>query len=248
MFVERNKTRRSTQSAEVEAKLSTKAQSNKSTNAEAKTEQAAPAQERAASRAPQEELPIKPKRLDDLTDGLPDHEDPKSETQKGPATDQEPRQQADQPDDDEGFVQTKASSQAPQTNGRIKIEPDSEDDEANGSDWHAVQETSKQDSPEAGSERKYTPPPEIPDSMQNATPPRSPSLQDEETTPTRTRVDPEEERDEEDGDSSPDRAQAKNHMGMLPMDYLRHPGTQRSGKDGENWTDIDCMRSPYSVD
>jgi hypothetical protein len=36
-----------------------------------------------------------------------------------------------------------------------------------------------------------------------------------------------------------------------PMNYLRHPGgnpIQRKGKEDDKWTDIDCMRSPYSVD
>ena len=254
VIVEKSKVRRSTGTAEVEAKISAKARNNnRPTRIDMPTQDSTQHQTPEAPQLPPEELPIKPRRLEDSGEDLTNHN---PELSAGLDLENDTHDET-QLDGVAEFVSPKALPKTPERNGRILIKPDSEDDR-DSPEWQLARDqfNAASTNPTSELDRKYTPPPLIPDSMQNATPPPwTPSVQVQDSTPTRSRFDQdrEENGENEDSDSPSDRLRpSMGPGGMLSMDYLRHPGsrnaTDRKGGDNDKWTDTDCMRSPYSVD
>lgn len=292
VVVEKTKARNTARVAEVEAKATNKTQ-NRPTRIDLPPRDTP---EQGGDAVPQEEMPIKPKRLDDLGDnegsGNPSPEQKLSEANSTPQHKTNAISQPQDTDKDRFAIEHTDSSipnsaqHADEANG-LDNTPNHEAAE----DWHPTRSRSNtQDSPEE--DRKYTPPPVIPDSMIGATPPpRTPGeaqhklehanaspgsdenahefdltptrvrSHDEDETPTRPIARNETEFQKDDGDDQDD---AENHYSgadgmkqsnLMNMDYLRHPGSQpvpgrhqKLVRDEDKWTDIDCMRSPFSVD
>lgn len=300
VVVEKNKAQRTAKVAEVEAKAVNRAEA-KMPNRIDMPERQYP--DRGRSEAPQpakEQMPIKPKRLDDSKEDIDgDTQSPrerhnegeevkdsstprqtnKTETSTDPTTpqhvnqaeeqersttplnaDKHPDQENEVSDDDE-FVFREPPARQESSRDRVRVQSDSvgEPDPEEQDDWQPVRSRSNtQDHPP--DDRKYTPPPEIPESMMGASPPpRTPSESerklgdsdvgtehDEEAgheldaTPTRTRSDQEDHVHETNQDVSSD----------SPVDdHNHHTPTQQQGRDGTRQSSLlamDYLRHPGS--
>lgn len=273
VMVEKAKERKSAKIAEVEAKMAQKKDKKKPDHIDM-PKQSSP-RGRDATPAPKEEMPIKPKRLDDpATNDAGENDqalDPESKPDQADTNGSGSQAQVNHvqndgetPDDEsEHFVRSNTPSKQAESNsnGRVVIEPDSEDDEAPVQD--SVDDVQDDTTlPSSSVDRKYTPPPDIPASMENQTPPpQTPSVRADDATPRRNsfaQTKEEENGDEEEEDDSNETpTRPSNRMAssqILSMDYLTHPGSRRRQADdigrekGDNWADLDCLRSPYSVD
>ena len=269
VMVEKAKERKSAKVAEVEAKMAQKRETRKPEHIDIPQQ---PGQRgRDTTPASREEMPIKPKRLDDPTTNNADEHDqaPDLESEPSQANANEPASQAQTnhvqdderyPDDEpEHFVRSDTPPKKAENNGngRVVIEPDSEDDESPMQD--TVDDVQDDTIHDEEIERKYTPPPEISASMENQTPPpQTPDVRAGDATPRRNSFAQTREEDgneEEDSNETPTRQ--SNRMAssqILSIDYLTHPGSRRRQADdigrgkGDIWADLDCLRSPYSVD
>ena len=271
VMVEKAKERKSAKIAEVEAKMAQTKATKKPNHIDMPKQSSL--RGRDATPAPKEEMPIKPKRLDDPTtneagehDQAPDAgSEPGQANTNGSASQAQTNHMPDdeeKPDDaSEHFVRSNTPPKQAESNGngRVVIEPDSDDDEAPVRD--SVDDVQDDTLHDEEVDRKYTPPPDIPASMENQTPPpQTPDVRADDATPRRnsfaqTKEENETEEEEDDSNGTPTRP--SNRMAssqILSMDYLTHPGSRRRQADdigrekGDNWADLDCLRSPYSVD
>ena len=271
--------------AAVEAKATSKSQAKRPNKIEMPKDQTSNRGRPNAPQVQREELPIKPIRLDDsdaVNGNAPStptrNQDAEEDNGSSTPRHSQKAQTADVAGNDD-FVIPKESAKAEPSRDRVHIEPDSDVEQAaeENNEWHPARSSSntKDDAPE---ERKYTPPPEIPDSMVGHTPPpptpgesqlrlgdtnyedqADGADHDQDATPTRARTDKARDlTNSKDGDSDDNeatRGPAPNdarQSSLLSMDYLRHPGSgptppKKGGTDEDRW-DLDCLRSPYSVD
>ena len=165
--------------------------------------------------------------------------------------------------DDDGFVFPRPPARQESSRDRVRVQSDSvgDPDPEEQGDWHPVRSRSNtQDHPP--DDRKYTPPPEIPESMMGeSAPPHTPgeserklgdwnggTEHDEEAgheldaTPTRTRTDQEELVHETNEDVSSDSAVSEEH-------HNHYKSTHQQGRDGARQSSLlamDYLRHPGS--
>ena len=194
VVVEKTKIGRNARAAEVEAKAVSKAQANKPERIDLPKRQYSDRGRPNAPQLPKEELPIKPRRLDDSNEDVNgdvpsspprkeqneddnDSPTPRNAQNNAQNESQNSAVEANEAADDEDFVITRAPAKQEPSQNRVHVQPDSEGEPEpeEGNDWHPARSRSntQNEPPEDNptEERKYTPPPEIPDSMVGATPP-----------------------------------------------------------------------------
>ncbi len=273
VVVEKNKAKRTAKVAEVEAKAISKVQANKPDRIEMPKRQYSNRGRPDAPKPAKEEMPIKPKRLDESKEefngdtqlplqktnqGDKDGDSPnlqqtnKTETSTDPATPQHVSRKEDdkgsttplnaekhaacenEVSDDDEFVFPRPPSRQESSRDRVRVQSDSvgEPDPEEQNDWHPTRSRSNTQDHQPD-DRKYTPPPEIPESMVGATPPSHTPGESQRELEDSHAVTENDEDGEQELDATPTRPRSDQKDYVQDPEHVVSTGSEMSDEDGD---------------